>query len=353
MTRTLGTYERLVFLGEGGMAEVWLARQHRAEGVQRQVVLKHLKQSLAGDRDSVLAFLDEARLLARLSHPNLVQLLDLEILDDAYAMVLEHVEGVDVGELVRSVRPGRLPDAVAFRIAVALAEALAYVHASADELGDPLGIVHRDVNPRNVLAGKNGAVKLIDFGIATASIHEHRTRTGVLKGTSGYVAPEQISDDPKVDARADVFSFGAVLYELFAGTPAFTATGLTDARAGTAAHTPLRDVRPDLDGALAAIVERCLERDRSKRFEDGAALHRALSATDLRPCTMADLGALVSAAASDRPTDVVRPGPTRTSPAQPAAAPRSRPRAVTGVAALVLVLAVAAVAYFVGQWLAS
>jgi serine/threonine-protein kinase len=353
MTRTLGTYERLVFLGEGGMAEVWLARQHRAEGVQRQVVLKHLRESLANDRDHVLAFLDEARLLARLSHPSVVQLFDLEILDDVYAMVLEHVDGVDLGELVKSARPGHLADPIAFRIALSLAEALAYVHASADELGDPLGIVHRDVNPRNVLVGKNGAVKLIDFGIATATIHEHRTRTGVLKGTSGYVAPEQISDDPKVDARADVFSLGAVLYELFTGTPAFAAPGgLADARS-TGAHAPLRSARPDLDEQMAAIVERCLERDRTKRFEDGGAVLRALSATSMRPCTLPELGALVAAAASDRPTEVVRQMPTVSVQRPSRPAPRARPRALTGLAALVLVITVAAIAYFVGQWLAS
>jgi serine/threonine protein kinase len=346
----LGTYEPLVFLGEGGMAEVWLARQHRAEGVQRTVVLKHLKRDLVADRDTVLAFLDEARLLARLSHPHLVQLLDLEIVDDTYALVLEHVDGIDLRELLRG-RAAPLPIEAALAIARPLAEALAYVHACTDELGDPLGVVHRDVNPSNVLVGKNGAVKLIDFGIATATIHEHRTRTGVRKGTSGYVAPEQISDDPKVDARADVFSFGAILYELLAGEPAFAAGGgLADARTN-AAEVPITKVR-DIDPALAVVVERCLDRDRDRRYANGGEVVRALAAiSDRAPCTMLDLGALVNAATIDRPTEVVADRVVARRP-RAAAPSRASPR-MLAVLAFALVAAVAAAAYFVGRWLAS
>ncbi|MGE0784283.1 MAG: serine/threonine-protein kinase [Sandaracinaceae bacterium] len=354
------SYQPIRQLGAGGMAEVWLARQYRAEGIQRLVVIKRMLPPLASDRDAALAFLDEARLMASLSHPSIVTLLDLVVVDGAYAMVLEHVDGEDLASIVD--RQGALPMGAALAIGLAVAEALAYAHALCDELGDPLGVIHRDVNPTNVLIGRNGAVKLIDFGIAAAETHEHRSRTGVLKGTFGYMAPEQLTGARDLDARADVFGFGALLYEALTGAAPFeTAKDIDAARASSQrAPAPVRERRAEVSERLAELVERCLAPDRERRPRDGGELMSALSEAlgDARAWTMSELSAWMRGHAPPEPAEpsMTDLASVRFTPARErvVAAPTRPSRAALQIAALTLLGgAVGAIAYWLGRLLAS
>ena len=224
MVEDFGPYRIVRKIAVGGMAEIYLARQRAVEGLERTVVLKRILPTYVDNPEFVTMFLDEARLLAALSHPNIAQVFDLGKIDDSYYLVMELVRGPTLGSLLQAAaRAGQrgLAEPVALGIALNVAEALAYVHARRDELGRPLNIVHRDLNPANVMVSYEGAVKLIDFGIAKAATKVYETRTGVIKGTYGYIAPEQLTRTAPVDHRADVFALGVLLYEMCVGQHPF------------------------------------------------------------------------------------------------------------------------------------
>ena len=224
MVEDFGPYRIVRKIAVGGMAEIYLARQRAVEGLERTVVLKRILPTYVDNPEFVTMFLDEARLLAALSHPNIAQVFDLGKIDDSYYLVMELVRGPTLGSLLQAAqRVGQrgLAEPVALGIALNIAEALAYVHARRDELGRPLNIVHRDLNPANVMVSYEGAVKLIDFGIAKAATKVYETRTGVIKGTYGYIAPEQLTRTAPVDHRADVFALGVLLYEMCVGQHPF------------------------------------------------------------------------------------------------------------------------------------
>jgi len=215
-----GPYRIVRRLAIGGMAEIYLARQRGIEGVERAVVIKRILPTHSRNEEFVTMFLDEARLLAALSHPNIVQVFDAGRVADSYFLGMEYVRGPTLGSLLAAAR-GPLPFREALTIALAIAEALAYVHERRDELGRPLNIVHRDLNPANVIVSYDGALKLIDFGIAKAATKVYETRTEVIKGTYGYIAPEQQTRAAPVDHRADVFALGVLLYEMCLGEHPF------------------------------------------------------------------------------------------------------------------------------------
>jgi serine/threonine-protein kinase len=226
MLERFGPYRLVRRLATGGMAEVFLARQFGIEGFEREVVIKRILPHRAQDAEFCTMFLDEARLIARLNHPFVAQIYDLGQEDGTYFIAMEHVHGVDLSRLLDSAgeqgTPG-LPMAVAVSIIASLCQALEYIHTRADELGHPLNIVHRDLNPKNVIVSYDGAVKLIDFGIAKAASQVYETRTGVIKGTYGYMAPEQVTRQHAIDRRADLFSLGVLTYELTTGIHPFDA----------------------------------------------------------------------------------------------------------------------------------
>lgn len=255
-------FEILARAGEGGMGVVLRARDTRLE---RDVALKFLTG--VGEVDPVEAgrLRGEARALAALNHPNIVTLYDFDEQDGAPYLVLEWVEGVDLGR-ARIVRPWGVQEFA--RVALAVAEGLAAAHAR--------GVVHGDLKPANILLGDDGAVKLADFGLAKLR-DAHRTRTAGLAGTPSYIAPEQIAGG-EVGPQADVYAFGVVAYELLAGRLPLVADGLPAALYATVhtPHVPLSTVRPGLPPALAAVVDRCLAKHADERPADGAALGRAL-----------------------------------------------------------------------------
>lgn len=221
-----GPYKLVRRLATGGMAEIFLARQLGIEGFEREVVIKRILPHRAQDEEFCTMFLDEARLIARLNHPYIAQVYDLGQQDDTFYIAMEYVQGVDLSHLLDSAAeqgtPG-LPMPVAVAVIASLCQALEYIHTRTDELGHPLNIVHRDLNPKNVIISYDGAVKLIDFGIAKASSQVYETRTGVIKGTYGYMAPEQVSRAHSIDLRADLFALGVLTYELTTGMHPFDA----------------------------------------------------------------------------------------------------------------------------------
>lgn len=210
----LGRYHLLERLAIGGMAELHVACAEGLAGFQKVVVLKRVLPNLAQDEDFIAMFLNEARLAANLDHPNLVQVMDIGQEAGEYFYVMEYVHGQNVRELLAAAaKRGEMPIEVALTIVMAVATGLHHAHERVDLDGRPLGLVHRDVSPANVLVSYDGAVKVTDFGIAKASARSTETIGGAMKGKIGYMSPEQCRGEP-VDRRSDIFALGILLFEL-------------------------------------------------------------------------------------------------------------------------------------------
>ncbi|MFO0668654.1 MAG: protein kinase [Polyangiaceae bacterium] len=286
----IGRYQILGTLGAGGMAEVLLGRLVGPSGFERLVVVKRILPHLAGRRAFVDMFLDEARVVAQIRHPNVVTVHELGNEDGELFLVMEYLDGESAGGLLRrlSVKRERLPFAVA---AYVVAEACAGLHA-AHELTSPTGeslhVVHRDVSPQNVFVTYSGAVKVLDFGIALAGDRQTRTEAGQIKGKFEYMSPEQWREEP-LDRRADVFALGIVLYELSTGHRLFRrATHLETLDAICEAPIPKPSTLvPDYPPLLERVCLRALERNREDRYATAADMRRELlpfvNAEDLEP----------------------------------------------------------------------
>ena len=256
-------------IAHGGMAEIFLALQKGEQGFQKPVVLKRILPSLAADPKFVRMFVDEAHIASRLNHSNLVQVLDLGRAGSQYFLVLEFVDGWSLEQIRRRALQAKLklPIPLALTIVGALCRGLAYVHTR-ERHGVPLGIIHRDVTPQNVLISQQGEVKLADFGIAKAVGKSEKSATGVIKGKFAYMSPEQ-STAGQLDARSDLFSVGTVLYLLVTGRKPFD--GPTDAdvllqvrRAKPAKpSTVVKDLNPEVE----RLINRALRGDRDKRWQ--------------------------------------------------------------------------------------
>ncbi|MGC4115435.1 MAG: protein kinase [Myxococcales bacterium] len=274
----LGKYRLLERIGKGGMAEVFLAEVLGPGGFQKTVALKRIHPHLAEDPEFVEMFLDEARLAARLDHPNIVQIFDLGEADGSYYIAMEYVDGPCLRTLCQRAAERRMPvpPGVAARIIADACEGLAFAH-EAQEDGRLLQLVHRDISPDNVLLRKSGAVKVADFGIAKAMAKQRRTQAGVIRGKVWYMPPEQLLDDP-LDRRVDVFALGVVLYELLSGVSPFEASNETRAIKAILDEppVPLLERRPDCPHELWEIIATALEKDREARFADCRAFKRAL-----------------------------------------------------------------------------
>jgi eukaryotic-like serine/threonine-protein kinase len=273
----IGKYVVRRKLAEGGMAELYLAAALGPEGFEKDVVIKRVRPGLADDPGFVRMFIAEARLASRLNHANLVHIFDFDKHQDTYYLAMEYVRGHSLWELRRRCqeRGVPVPPTLAAQIGMELARGLAYAHRLT-EGGKPLGLVHRDVTPHNVLLSFDGAVKLTDFGIAKAG--GRSTASGVLKGKFAYMSPEQARGDA-VDARTDVFALGVTLWELLTGSRLFEGDG--DAAVLRAVQeriiVPPARLNPDVPPAVDAAVMRALERDLTRRWPSAQELERALA----------------------------------------------------------------------------
>ena len=215
LPETLGRYQLLALLATGGMAEIYLARQTGIQGFNRIVVVKRVHPHLARDANFLEMFFDEARIAAQLNHPNIVQIFDLGNESGQYFIAMEYLEGESLAYLVSEAQRTAkvMPPEIAAGIVSQICDGLGYAHRLCDETGAPMHIVHRDVNPQNVIVMFSGQVKLVDFGIAKAALQEHHTTVGTLKGKLSYMSPEQCRCDP-LSASSDVFSLGVCFWEL-------------------------------------------------------------------------------------------------------------------------------------------
>ena len=269
--RALGRYELIRPLARGGMAEVYLARR-RAAGIEKLLVVKRIRPERTGDVRFLELFMREARLSMGLTHGNIVPVFDFGRAGDQVFLAMEWVEGRDLGSSLARAASHRLPPLCAAFVAAECCQGLAYAHDRKDASGASLGVVHRDVTPRNVLVAWSGEVKLTDFGIAGLA----GDRPGQVVGTPGYLAPEQARGEA-TDPRADVYAVGVVLREALTGQrlrPGDERDGvLALARAGTRPPWP---TEVELDPALVAIVDRATAPAPADRFADAHALGAAL-----------------------------------------------------------------------------
>ena len=219
-TRRLGKYRLVRRLAVGGVAEVYLAVAEGLSGFEKRVVLKRLMPEHARDPELLSMFLDEARLMALLHHPHITEVYDIGAQDGEYFFALEHVDGCDLRDLLDAQAGRPLPLAAALTVVVAVAEGLDHAHGQRSRDGNLLGVVHRDVTPSNVLCGREGEVKLADFGVAKWTAQRSRTEQGTIKGKFAYMSPEQCRAEP-LDRRSDVFALGVILYELTTGSKPF------------------------------------------------------------------------------------------------------------------------------------
>jgi serine/threonine protein kinase/tetratricopeptide (TPR) repeat protein len=272
-----GRYSLIRRIGTGGMAEVFLARTAVAQGLAKTLVIKKIHPAFARSRQFVSMFVDEAKIALGLNHPNIVQVFDFGAVGDTYFLAMEHVDGLDLLRLLQELiaQRQRLPYGVAAYIVQQAARGLDYAHRKTDDHGDPLSIVHRDISPQNLLLSWDGAVKIVDFGIARArDVHEEE---GVIKGKFAYMSPEQARGEP-VDCRSDVFSAGIVLYELTTARPLFpgrSKDALELVRAG--AVQPPRDYAPDLPPTLERIILKALAFHPADRYTCARELHADLT----------------------------------------------------------------------------
>jgi serine/threonine-protein kinase len=290
-----GPYRLQRRLARGGMAEVFLARHIGAEGFERRVAIKRILPHLSDSEEFRSMFLDEARLAAQLTHPNVVHIYDFGRAGDYDFIAMEFVDGVDIGQLIKRGRKHPVPFELAARVLADVCGALGYAHRMSDASGRPLKLVHRDVSPQNVLVSYDGVVKLVDFGIAKAAFAAGRTRPGVVKGKYAYMSPEQV-EGKSLDGRSDVFSAGICLYELVTGVPLFRRDDVTASMREIRDGKPIvpERYRPDVPDALVAIMRRALARSRDDRYPDAEAmqadLERYLKSADAL-ATASELGA--------------------------------------------------------------
>lgn len=308
--QAFGRYRLLERLGEGGMAEVFKAKSFGVEGFEKVLVIKRILPKLAAQPKFVDMFVHEAKLAVRLSHANIVQVFDLGRVEPggerrsgadsgaghapgsgppssspaSYFIAMEYVPGLDLATLLSRCRKQKIavPAAMAAFITAEVAKALDHAHRRRDEQSRPLGIVHRDISPQNILLSWEGEVKVTDFGIAKAKDQlvdeeESAERPGRVRGKLAYMSPEQ-SQAQRLDGRSDVFSLGTVLYEMIAGSNPFVAPTQFETlrRVQAAEFPPLALYRPDTPPPLVDIVGRMLQKRADDRFEDAGRLHEQL-----------------------------------------------------------------------------
>ncbi|HEY8038389.1 MAG TPA: serine/threonine-protein kinase, partial [Polyangiaceae bacterium] len=275
----LGPYELLRRIATGGMAEVYLARRAGPHGFQKIVAVKRILPQFARDPDFVAMFVDEARVCARLGHPNIVQVFDFGEQDGELYMAMEYVDGTTGARLIRAAagRGEEIPLDVCLHITLSILHALDYAHTARDDEGKPLALVHRDVSPGNVLIDRTGAVKLTDFGIARAAEIERRTDAGQLKGKLGYMSPEQVVGR-ELDARSDIFTLGIVLAEMLILRPLFSGGKELDVllRIRDADLTSIDRAGARVPDDVRAVLFRALSRDPALRWPSASAFAEAL-----------------------------------------------------------------------------
>ncbi len=275
-----GAYELLDRVAIGGMAEVFKAKRAGVQGFEKVVALKRILPHLSENKEFLDMFVDEAKMVAGLTHPNIVQIFDLGEIDKSYYIAMEYVHGRDLRTIMKRAREKglRMPLDLGLRVVSQVCAALEYAHRKKDERGRPMEIVHRDVSPQNILLSFEGEVKLVDFGIAKAATKASSTDRGALRGKLLYMSPEQAWGRP-IDRRSDVFSLGIVLYEMVTESKPFLGAGSEISILELVRQcviTPAREVNPRVPEALDRVIMKALARDPAGRYQDAGQMQRSL-----------------------------------------------------------------------------
>jgi serine/threonine protein kinase len=299
--KIVGRYELHAEIAAGGMAAVHVGKLIGPVGFARTVAIKRLHPQFARDPEFVAMFLDEARLAARIQHPNVVSTLDVVATEGELFVVMEYVLGESLAQLMRvtQLRSEPVPVAIAAAIIVGVLHGLHAAHEARDERGEPLRIVHRDVSPHNILVGRDGAAHVIDFGVAKARGRAQVTRDGHVKGKLSYMPPEQLLGHA-IDHRADVFAASIVLWEALTGRRLFQGIDEGDvfSRVLYGDVEPPSRHAPDLSAAMDAIVLRGLARDSAKRYPTAREMALAIEAV-VHLAPPSQVGSWVAALAGD------------------------------------------------------
>ena len=283
--RQFGRYQLRYEIASGGMATVYLARSKGPAGFDRAMALKRIHPHLAKKREFVEMFLDEARLSARITHPNVCSVFDFGEVDGTYFMAMEYLVGQPLNQLLRGLH--RRPDiatsprwhALAAKIIADACEGLHAAHELTDERGQKLGVVHRDCTPHNIFVTYDGAVKVVDFGVAFAAGRLHHTQTGSLKGKLGYMSPEQVRGQ-QIDRRLDVWALGVCLWELLTVRRLFGKRQEVEMITAVASEriAPPSEMAPGVPHELDRIVMKALDRNLDGRYATTRAMARDLNA---------------------------------------------------------------------------
>ncbi len=287
MGETFGRYQLLGLLGQGGMGRLYIAERRGIQGFVKIVALKRIQPHLADSKQLREMFLNEARIAARLEHPNIVATYELGEVDGKYFISMEYLPGEDLSAIIAGCQDGRMPVAIAVALTQQAAQGLHYAHEARDGQGKAIGLVHRDVSPRNIFVTYHGVVKLLDFGVVRGP-DKQKSIPGVFKGKYGYCAPEQI-EGGHIDRRTDVFCLGIALWECLTGARLFEAStdvSTIDAVRSRPIEAP-STLRPEVPPELDAITLRALARDPERRFRNAhdlsEELDRFLLGRDERP----------------------------------------------------------------------
>ncbi len=278
--QTLGRYEFLVPIAEGGMASVWAARLKGSRGFSKTVAVKTMLPSVSDDPQFEQMFLDEAQLAARIRHPNVVEILDLGEEEEVLYLVMEWVDGEPLSNLRRAAaKQGGIPRSIAVRCVADACAGLHAAHELKDETGQLVGLVHRDISPQNILVTFDGVVKIVDFGVAKAAGRSAgQTTAGQVKGKPPYMSPEQALGEP-VDRRTDVFALGIILYQLTTGKHPFRGESDLVTLQNIVSDRPIVPPRAhdkQYPRGLEALVMKALDRKRELRFQSCAELEGAI-----------------------------------------------------------------------------
>ncbi|MFO0763127.1 MAG: protein kinase [Byssovorax sp.] len=286
-------YELLVKIASGGMATVYLGQVRGAAGFRRQVAIKRAHPHLLENPTFKQMLVDEARLASRIHHPNVISVLDVEERAGELLLVMDYVEGAALSDLLSRCQDAdrKLPARVALRVALDACAGLHAAHELCDEHGRPLGLVHRDISPHNILVGVDGAARIADFGIAKHAEGGVSTTTGSLKGKIGYMAPEYV-EHGVLDARSDVFALGIVVWESLANRKLFRGQNEVDTlrRIVSAEAPPLSAVAPWVGARLDDVLAAALARLPSERFDSARAFGNALESAARKDDLIAPAG---------------------------------------------------------------
>ena len=292
-----GRYELIDVAGRGGMAIVWRATQHGDVGFKRTVAVKQMHDHLSESPLYIDMFAEEARVCAAMQSPNMAQVYDFVREDDRYYLILEWIDGIDLGSLIRhyTKREQQMPWEMSAAIGVGVLRALADAHERKDDKGNVSPILHRDISPHNILITQRGMVKLIDFGLCLAPDRKKDlTEPGVVKGKMSYLSPEIVQGN-RPTPKSDQFSVGSVLWESLAGKKLFDGENdfdvYTKIREGQVA--PIRPIRRDLPRAMATVLQKSLATEAENRFSSAREMGRELAAVLKSARASKDLHALI------------------------------------------------------------